>query len=387
MHRFLGLALPWLLILTIPALLGFGPPRLVESDRQQLPVYAGQLPGIAAATPPPLKGMAALVMDAATGRVVYERNGYHHMAPASITKLMTALVTLDRAQLTDRVTIKPEHMVEGSTMGLLPGEQPTVEDLLWGLMLPSGNDAAQALAHTLGGGSAERFIGWMNEKALALGMRDTHFRNSHGLDDDGHYSTAFDMALLARHVLNHPLLARMAATPSHTVRIGQRMFYLANTNRLLDQSAIPGVDGLKTGFTDHAGDSLLASATRNGRRVIVVVLGTNRERTPAAAALIEHAFSAFTWVPVGTPPFGQWPGTSAPPRRIVAGLQREEMVPRWQLPYLRAIAHVTVPPGDGSAQPVGPVGRLVYRTGDRRLIELPLFFEDTRNREGAESGS
>lgn len=380
-------ALPWVVVLTLPLLLGFGPPRLVESDRQQFPIYAGQLPEIAEATPPPLKGMAALIMDAATGRVVYEHNGYHHMAPASMTKLMTALVTLDHAKLTDRITVKREHMVEGSSMGLRPGEEPSIEDLLWGLLLPSGNDAAQVLAEGLSGGSSERFIGWMNDKARDLGLQDTHFRNPHGLDDDGHYSTAFDMALLARKVLDQPILAQISATASHNLKIGPRVFFLVNTNRLLGRNGVPGADGVKTGFTDHAGDSLVGSATRDGHRVIVVALGTNMERVPAAAALLDHAFSSFTWVRLGTPPFAQWRSASDRPRRVVAGVQRDEMLLRWQLPYVRVAADVSGALGDTSAQPGGPIGRLVYHTGARPLLEIPLFLQDASVSSRADRGS
>ena len=371
------LMLACLLLATLPLLLGFGPPRLVESDRQQLPVYGGQLPAILKATPPALKGVAAVIMDAATGRVVYERNGYHHIAPASITKLMTALVALDHARLTDRITITQSHLLEGSTMGLRPGEQPAVEDLLWGILLPSGNDAAQALADGVGGGSVDRFVGWMNDKARDLGLRDTQFRNPHGLDEDGHFSTAFDLALLARKILAHPLLAQIVATPAHSLRIGQRTFLIANTNRMFGPDGIPGADGVKTGLTDHAGDSVVASATRDGHRVIVATLGTNMERLPAAAALIEYAFSAYIWVPVGTPPFARLKGASDRPRQVADTIQREEMMMAWQRPYLAIAPDLSASAlGEASLQPGGFVGRLIYRTGHRDLIELPLSLRD-----------
>ncbi|MCX6020773.1 MAG: D-alanyl-D-alanine carboxypeptidase [Chloroflexi bacterium] len=367
----------WLgaLTLSLPFVVGFGPPKLVESDTEAMPVYRGDIARIVAATPPQFSGTAALIMDAATGQVAYEHHGYARIAPASITKLMTALVTIDKAKLTDRVVIRKEHMVEGSAMGLLPGEELTVEDLLWGMLLPSGNDAAMALASTLGGGTPDRFLGWMNEKAKSLGMRDTQFHNPHGLDDEEHYSTAYDLSLMARAALANPTLANIMKTRSQTVRAGRRAYLLTNTNRLLFQpDQYPGVDGVKTGFTDNSGDSLIASVTRNGKQVIVAVLGTNMERAPAAGALIDYTFKAFEWTAIGAPVFPQWRSGPDKVRAVAPAASRQQMTFRWQRPYLRGAVDMTAAAAADKAQtPGGPAGVLHYTIGGAALMDIPLY--------------
>ena len=272
-------------------------------------------------------------------------------------------------------------------MGLVPGEQPTVEDLLWGLLLPSGNDAAETLADGVSGGSVDRFVGWMNDKARDLGLQDTHFRNPHGLDEDGHYSSAFDLTVMARQVLEHPLLAQIVASTGHNLKVGNWVFFLVNTNRLLGHGGIPGADGVKTGFTDNAGDSLIGSATRGGHRVIVAALGTNLERVPVAASLIEYAFSAYTWVPLGTPAFARWQDAGGTGLRTLTGVQRTAMVLRWQLPYLGAVPDM-LPTSESAARSGGAVGRLTYRAGIEPLIDLPLFLQQDGTRAvKAERGS
>lgn len=142
-----------------------------------------------------LSAAAAILMDADSGEVLYEKDAARRMRIASTTKIMTALVVLEHARLTDTITVTGDHMVEGSSMYLKPGEVVTVEELLYGLMLCSGNDAALALADCCGG--LETFVAAMNDKAAALGMTDTSFANPNGLDDENHYSTARDMAVLA----------------------------------------------------------------------------------------------------------------------------------------------------------------------------------------------
>ena len=207
---------------------------------------------------------ACVLMDADSGRVLYEKNGRQRMLIASTTKLMTALVALERAKLTDTITVTASHMVEGSSMYLKPGETVTVEELLYGLMLCSGNDAALALADCCGG--LDAFVQAMNEKAAALGMADTHFANPNGLDDEEHYSTARDMAQLARAAVNEPTLLRMAST--RQASIGGRT--LTNHNKLLGR--MEGCLGLKTGYTKAAGRTLVSCAEKDGRRLVAVTL-------------------------------------------------------------------------------------------------------------------
>lgn len=207
---------------------------------------------------------AAVLMDADSGRLLYEKNGEKRMLIASTTKLMTALVALEQGGLQQEITVTGGHMAEGSSMYLRPGEKLTLETLLYGLLLSSGNDAALAMTECMGG--AVPFVARMNEKAAELGMENTHFANPNGLDDEAHYSTAEDMAKLAAAAMDDPVLRRVAST--RTARIGGRT--LTNHNKLL--SRVEGCVGLKTGYTKAAGRTLVSCAERDGVRLVAVTL-------------------------------------------------------------------------------------------------------------------
>ncbi len=213
-----------------------------------------------------LSAEKAIVLDAATGRVIFEKNADAQSLIASTTKIMTALVVAEQCNVLDRMRIPKEAVgIEGSSMYLQEGEILTIQELLYGLMLHSGNDAAVALAIYCGG-TVEGFAELMNDKARALGMTGTHFANPNGLDAPDHYSTARDMAVLTAYAMNNPIFRQTVATK--TVTVGQR--YLRNHNKLLWQ--VEGADGVKTGYTRAAGRILVSSATRNGRRLIVVTV-------------------------------------------------------------------------------------------------------------------
>lgn len=207
---------------------------------------------------------AAVLMDADSGQLLYEKNAERQMLIASTTKIMTALVVLDYGGLQQVVTVKQSHMVEGSSMYLKPGETVTVEELLYGLMLCSGNDAALALADCCGG--LEEFVQAMNDKAAELGMQDTSFANPNGLDDEDHYSTARDMAVLAAYAAQNPTFRRICST--RTATVGSRT--MTNHNKLLSQ--VEGCIGMKTGYTKAAGRTLVSCAQRDGCRLVAVTL-------------------------------------------------------------------------------------------------------------------
>ena len=207
---------------------------------------------------------AAVLLDADTGQVLYEKNGDQRMLIASTTKIMTALVVLEQASLDDTITVTQAHMAEGSSMYLKPGETVRVEELLYGLLLCSGNDAALALTECAGG--AAPFVALMNEKAAALGMTDTSFANPNGLDDENHYSTARDMAVLAAYAAQDPTFRRICST--RTATVGGRT--MTNHNKLLSQ--VEGCIGMKTGYTRAAGRTLVSCAEREGRRLVAVTL-------------------------------------------------------------------------------------------------------------------
>ena len=211
-----------------------------------------------------LSATAAILMDADSGEVLYEKDAARRMRIASTTKIMTALVVLEHARLTDTITVTGDHMVEGSSMYLKPGEVVTVEELLYGLLLCSGNDAALALADCCGG--LEAFVTAMNDKAAALGMTGTSFANPNGLDDEKHYSTARDMAVLAAYAAKDPTFRRICST--RTATVGGRI--MTNHNKLLSQ--VEGCIGMKTGYTKAAGRTLVSCAERQGRRLVAVTL-------------------------------------------------------------------------------------------------------------------
>lgn len=230
---------------------------------------------------------AAIVVDAASGRVLYGHDVDEERPIASVTKLMTALVAVERGPgLAAKVTIRPEWTgIEGSSMYLRAGETLTVEALLYGLLLVSGNDAAEALAAGCAG-TAETFLGWMNQKAAELGMAHTHFSSPSGLKDEGNYSTAADMARLARAVLEQETLRQICATRS--VSVAGRT--LVNHNKLLWR--YEGCQGLKTGYTDQAGRTLVSCAVRNGQTLIAVTLN-DRNDWADHAALLDYGFGAY----------------------------------------------------------------------------------------------
>ncbi len=213
-----------------------------------------------------ISAQKAILMDGLTGRVLYERRSSEKSLVASTTKIMTALLVCETCNVLDQVVIPKEAVgIEGSSMYLREGEHVTVQELLYGLMLSSGNDAATALALYCSG-SIEAFAQRMNEKALALGLSGTHFTNPHGLDEPDHYSTARDLAVLAAYAMKNPLFAQTVGTKN--VRVGER--YLTNHNKLLWQ--VDGAEGVKTGFTKAAGRILVSSAKRQGRRLICVTI-------------------------------------------------------------------------------------------------------------------
>ena len=228
----------------------------------------------------------AYVLDAVSGRVLFEKNADAQSLIASTTKIMTALIVCEQCNVLDRMRIPKEAVgIEGSSMYLKEGEILTVQELLYGLMLSSGNDAAVALAIYCGG-TVEGFAELMNDKARLLGLTGTHFENPNGLDSPNHYSTARDLAHLAQYAMENPIFRQTVSTKN--VTIGQRC--LTNHNKLLWR--VEGADGVKTGFTKAAGRILVSSATREGRRIIAVTINDGNDWTDHAA-LLEAGFSRF----------------------------------------------------------------------------------------------
>jgi D-alanyl-D-alanine carboxypeptidase len=245
------------------------------------------------AAPPLVTARHVAIIDEGSGALLYGQNAHTRVPPASTTKIATTLVALERAadlgQLV-RVTVSGSRMeaADGSSvMGLEPGRQVTLETLLYGMMLPSGNDAAEQVALALAG-SRERYVDWMNETVAELGLHDTRFANPSGMDDPGHYSSAYDMAMLARRAMRHPAFRQMAGAAHY---YGDD-YALTNLNRLIGWYA--GADGVKVGFTDEARKTIVASATRNGHRVYVGLMRS--EDLPSdSMSLFDWVWQTYAW--------------------------------------------------------------------------------------------
>jgi len=232
---------------------------------------------------------AAIVMDAGTGRILHAREAHLRWPPASTTKILTAIIAIERLPAGAIVTVSARAAAQrrGAVVGLGTGEKWPARDLLLAMMLRSANDAAVAVAEAASG-SAERFVEEMNVKARQLGARESRFVSPHGFEAPGNHSTAFDLALIARHALRNPDFAAMARTATwELTRPGRPPLHLVNTNRLLGR--YPGADGVKTGWTAASGPSLVGSATRDGRQILVVVLNS-RDLFGDAEQLLDLGF-------------------------------------------------------------------------------------------------
>ncbi len=236
---------------------------------------------------------AAILIEGKTGAVLYAKNEHQRRAPASTTKIMTAILALERGDPEEIVTIsRNAAYITGSSLYLRPGQKIKLGDLIKGMMLRSGNDSAVAIAEHIGGGLRE-FVNMMNLKARQLGAWNTKFSNPHGLPSANHYSTAFDLALISRYGLMYESFASIVSTADDTIEFEypRETRHLSNTNKLLWY--FEGADGVKTGTTSQAGHCLVASATRDGRRLIAVVLHSDN-RWRDSANLLNYGFENFT---------------------------------------------------------------------------------------------
>ena len=242
---------------------------------------------------PKINSRSAVVIDRKSKNIIYGKNENVKKAMASTTKIMTAMVVIQNTNLNNTVEIsKKAAGTGGSRLGLKAGDKVTVKDLLYGLLLRSGNDCAVALAEYVAG-SVQEFSNLMNQNAQMLGLNNTHFVTPHGLDEEEHYTTAYELAILADYALNNEVFAQIVNTKSYTININKNSKTLNNTNELLGN--LNGVYGVKTGFTNGAGRCLVTSIKRGNLDVICVVLGadTKKDRTRDSAKLIEYTFNKY----------------------------------------------------------------------------------------------
>lgn len=240
-----------------------------------------------------LSSRYCLVLERSTNTVLFEQNGYDKTAMASTTKIMTAIIALENSNLNDIVQIssKAAH-TGGSTLGLYSNTTMTMESLLYGLLLRSGNDCAVAIAEHIGG-NLENFALLMNKKAKNLNLNDTNFVTPHGLDNTEHYTTAYDLAILTNYALKNEIFSKIVGTKSCTIQVGTSPRTITNTHELLGNTQ--GLYGVKTGFTGNAGRCLVSACKRDNLDIIIVVLGaaTKKQRTIDSINLINYIYKNF----------------------------------------------------------------------------------------------
>lgn len=243
--------------------------------------------------------LSSVIIEQDTGEVLYEKDARKKLPPASMTKIMTMLIIMEEIdkgnlKLDDKVmTSEYAASMGGSQIFLEPGEEMTVNEMLKGIAIASGNDASVAMAEKISG-TEEAFVNLMNNKAKSLGLNDTHFKNPTGLPAADHYSSAYDMAIMGRELLKHPLITKYTGTYEDYLRQNtEKQFWLVNTNKLV--RFYPGADGLKTGFTAEARYCLTATAKKNNMRVVSVIMGapTSKERNAQMSKLLDYAFNQY----------------------------------------------------------------------------------------------
>jgi serine-type D-Ala-D-Ala carboxypeptidase (penicillin-binding protein 5/6) len=358
--RLLGLGL-----LLAPLLVAGG----VSAEGPRLSLWSGG-PGHPGGVPF-VTATAAVLMDARSGEVLYERNSHLEWPPASTTKIMTALVAIEAAPLDTPILISPRvaRFRIGSVVGLPEGRRIPLHDLLYGLMLQSGNDTALAIAEGVGG-TVDGFVARMNDEARRLGAADTHFSSPHGLYAPDHYSTAYDLGLLTRVAMENPAFREIVRTRRWTwVLPGGARRFLWNHNRLL--SRYQGADGVKTGYIHQAGMTLVASAVRDGWRLIAVLLHT-RDLWGDASRLLSYGFDHYRSVELA--PAGaelatvDVPGGDGPIPGVVAETVYGALAPgEVAAPRVTLLPRLTPPIRQGER-----IGDIAFYASGRLVASAPL---------------
>ncbi len=263
--------------------------------------------------PPAVNATAAAVIDGNTGVIYGEKNGNLKIYPASTTKILTAIIALEegKAKLDQNIVVTPRAMAQdGTNLGVRPDMPISLRETLYGMMLVSGNDAAVAVAETVGG-SYDRFIQMMNEKAAAIGATGSHFANPNGLTDPNHYITAEDMVKIANYAMKNLEFREIVKEPKHKMVYRDGMYRIVDNRNEFLTGGYQGANGVKTGTTDAAGDCLVASAERNGQLIIVAVYN-DKKRFEDVKPWLDYGFAAaqaerdYEAAMAAEPPFYKW---------------------------------------------------------------------------------
>jgi len=353
-----------LLLLTLLAWLSVaaGPPVWRSNHVHPIQATGEQIQEMrAVALGPPTRSRAGMLQDRQSGAVLWQWNANQSLPMASVTKLMTVLVALETLSPDDVVTVPKAAIIGNASMGLEAGQKVHVRTLLYGALLPSGNDAAMTLA-IRAAGSEQAFVEKMNQRAAEWGLTATHFANPHGLDAPDHYASARDLSQLALRALNNPLIAEIVATPAITIE----GFNLTNTNQLL--TTYPGAYGVKTGTTDNAGQVLIAAVKRPQGDALTVVMNSS-DRFAETTGLMDFYFDHWVWLDVGLKqnvlnrvfgPDGVQYLLNTPPTPL--------FLQSWQASQLRPMRIVRF---SDAGQ---PTGLFQVWLGEEKLVEVPLSF-------------
>lgn len=325
---------------------------------------------------PKLSARSAALIDVESGRILYGQDMDRELPIASLTKIMTAIVAIEEGDINDLVTVSPRAVgVEGSSIYLQQGETLRLNDLLYGLMLRSGNDAAVAIAEHVGG-SVPGFVRLMNEKAAWLGLNHTHFMNPHGLDEEGHYASAHDLAVLSAYALKNPVFQEIVKTTKTTAPLPGAAWdrLWINKNKML--RLYPGADGIKTGYTEMAKRCLASSATRNGIQLAAIVLNDGNDWEDSMA-LLDYGFTHFDWVRLADPltpiveTHDQVTYRLTVRRPFVYPLQADEL-PRVTSHILWSDQNITWQKKHDEAPLALGIATLEIKIGEKMIARLPL---------------
>jgi len=345
--------------------LGFGPPVLTDADVPTRWVTQQQLGAVRNTAPPQLDCEAALLADVATGQVLYAHNEHEQRAPASLTKIVTAMVALRVGRQDQEITVATADLYVDSVAGLKTGEKLTLRQLLFLLLVPSDNRSAMVIARGLAGDYAT-FVGWMNDLSAEWGMTNSHWGNPHGLDNAETYSTAYDIAIAARNAMADPIFADVVSY-SDAVIAGH---WVLSTNELL--TTYPGAVGIKTGTTDNAGQCLAAMVDRVSGKALTVVMGSS-DRFLDTRLLMDHYYDNYAVLTIDLPQTDQNRYLDEEGNWREFRLERPFalLIKPWQVGTARAYRRIDTLGANPDAS--APIGALEITLDGLPAAEVPLY--------------
>jgi len=358
----------WVVLVMLLALscIGAGPPQLVSGHTHPLSLTGGQIDSLMVVRAgPEIAARAAALVDRGSEAMLWSKKADLALPMASTTKLMTALIALESLSPDDVVTVPVAAIIGNASMGLSAGEQVSVLALLYGALLPSGNDAAMTLAITAAGSEAA-FVERMNQRASEWGLNKTHFVNPHGLDAPDHISSAGDLSVLARRALDNPVIAEVVSTPQITIE----GYPLTNTNLLLTN--YDGVYGVKTGTTDEAGQVLIAAADNGHGDALTVVLNSP-DRFTETPRMLDFYFDNWQWFDLKLRQSALNKATAPDGSQFTLhSVSRPLLLQHWQVDQLRTYRAISF---DANNQ---PAGLFQIWLGEEKLTDVPIQFKLVR---------